>query len=83
MDYMVLMMVVPYMSIKTFMCDFFFLPLFFFKIKLSITKDSTSVDLIFICSSVLYLSVNRFTKIYLFILYINLQLVLMITGRLY
>jgi hypothetical protein len=57
--------------------------LFFFNTKLSITKDTTSLDLIFLRFSVLYLFVNRFTKIYSYVFYIDLWLVLIITGRVY
>jgi hypothetical protein len=56
------------------------LSLFFVNTKFSITKDSTNLDLTFLRSSVLYLSVNRLSKVYSSVLYIDLWLVLMITG---
>jgi hypothetical protein len=50
--------------------------LFFFNIKLYITKHGASLDLTILRSSILYLSVNQVTKVYSYVLYIDLCLVL-------
>jgi hypothetical protein len=49
----------------------------------SITKDNTCLDLTFLCCSVQYIFVNRFSNVYSSALNIDLRLVLMITRCIY
>jgi hypothetical protein len=93
MDYSIPMMMAPYMSYRAppMLAPFYLYKpsrvppssyslsysLLFFNTKLYIIKYNTSLDLTFLRSSALYLSVNRFIKIYSSVFYIDLRLVLM------
>jgi hypothetical protein len=93
-DYRVLIMVVSYMSYRTspdvllsmnpYMCSLLS-PSHNLSslISNSITKDNTCLDLTFLCCSVQYIFVNRFSNVYSSALNIDLRLVLMITRCIY